>query len=751
MNNCTSNYYDEYGRLVSNSNNNHHGNTNHDTAMAIDETHTSDRAADEARQRFQAFRENRGAQRNQYPMSESFSRGGIANDKYPAMTADYNHHNNNYHNWNNHPDSSYNFHSSYNFQTTPHFPQPPSYASSSSFSYYHNNATEPYQQQQPQPEEQYFSSFSQIFHPGDIVRGTVTRIEPYGAFILIQPPSHGILERPPIGLAHVSQIVPFLEDDRTNTSSSSNRRRIQTPDEILKLHQYVYAYILEIKEDNNQKREKISLSLGAVNQQTGTVYPGFMNHTNNSRRVAGGGEEEKDDQQRYEDLQSVHNWKKLGFQNRDEFYKHRAVMRFDKRMELDGGTSWRSTIEEGKDDNDVSRKKYKSSSNAILWERSNTTMNDTDKAVVGVLPTPSSKTQNAYKSKEVHVSSSSKQQIKHKTSTSKRRSARKSSSSSDSDSTSSSSYTSSSSSSSSSSYTSSSEEKRKSKNRNSRRHSKRAKKGNSRIYSTKRKRKPSVSSSSSYTSSSSSSSSSSTYTDSSSSSTSSTATHSSTKHRRRDKDKKHFANDTFPDEQGKEKVVPVDTHPQSDPIVESVNDEPPMSTTVPSMKEHDNPLTNILDEDDLIEARELKKAVQGHHLHHDSDDEDDVGPMPLPQSDAAGGHGASKAHTKAYGHALLPGEGEALASYVQQNLRIPRRGEIGYKQDEIEKLEKSGYVMSGSRHARMNAVRIRKENQIYTAEEQRALALITLEEKQQKEAALLNDFRTMLKEKQSKL
>ena len=55
--------------------------------------------------------------------------------------------------------------------------------------------------------------------------------------------------------------------------------------------------------------------------------------------------------------------------------------------------------------------------------------------------------------------------------------------------------------------------------------------------------------------------------------------------------------------------------------------------------------------------------------------------------------------------------------------------------------------MSGSRHARMNAVRIRKENQVYSAEEQRALALITMEENQQKESQLLVDFRTMLKEK----
>eukprot|EP00640_Fibrocapsa_japonica_P009805 CAMPEP_0113951630 /NCGR_PEP_ID=MMETSP1339-20121228/87225_1 /TAXON_ID=94617 /ORGANISM="Fibrocapsa japonica" /LENGTH=79 /DNA_ID=CAMNT_0000959951 /DNA_START=24 /DNA_END=263 /DNA_ORIENTATION=+ /assembly_acc=CAM_ASM_000762 len=58
-----------------------------------------------------------------------------------------------------------------------------------------------------------------------------------------------------------------------------------------------------------------------------------------------------------------------------------------------------------------------------------------------------------------------------------------------------------------------------------------------------------------------------------------------------------------------------------------------------------------------------------------------------------------------------------------------------------------GYVMSGSRHTRMNAIRIRKENQIYTAEEKRALALITFEEKQQKENQLLADFRGMLQER----
>ena len=56
------------------------------------------------------------------------------------------------------------------------------------------------------------------------------------------------------------------------------------------------------------------------------------------------------------------------------------------------------------------------------------------------------------------------------------------------------------------------------------------------------------------------------------------------------------------------------------------------------------------------------------------------------------------------------------------------------------------YVMSGSRHARMNAVRLRKENQVFNAEERRALALIMFEEKQQKENEILGNFRQLLTE-----
>lgn len=136
---------------------------------------------------------------------------------------------------------------------------------------------------------------------------------------------------------------------------------------------------------------------------------------------------------------------------------------------------------------------------------------------------------------------------------------------------------------------------------------------------------------------------------------------------------------------------------------------------------------------------------------------------------------------RSFGGALLAGEGDAMAAYVAEGKRIPRRGEIGLLSEEIASFEGEGYVMSGSRsvklgvaghahlrllgllvlrlvkclvgslqrtaffadeelamhvfrHRRMEAVRIRKENQIYSADERRALAMFHWEERQKKEA-----------------
>lgn len=100
--------------------------------------------------------------------------------------------------------------------------------------------------------------------------------------------------------------------------------------------------------------------------------------------------------------------------------------------------------------------------------------------------------------------------------------------------------------------------------------------------------------------------------------------------------------------------------------------------------------------------------------------------------------------SKDYGKALLPGEGAAMAAYVAEGKRIPRRGEIGLTSDQIASYEAVGYVMSGSRHRRMEAVRIRKENQIYSADEKRALAMFSKEERQKRENRILTQFREMV-------
>lgn len=69
-------------------------------------------------------------------------------------------------------------------------------------------------------------------------------------------------------------------------------------------------------------------------------------------------------------------------------------------------------------------------------------------------------------------------------------------------------------------------------------------------------------------------------------------------------------------------------------------------------------------------------------------DKDIVGPTPKPQVTLT---------PREYGKALLPGEGAAMAAYVAEGKRIPRRGEIGLTSDEIASFESVGYVMSGSR------------------------------------------------------
>lgn len=88
-----------------------------------------------------------------------------------------------------------------------------------------------------------------------------------------------------------------------------------------------------------------------------------------------------------------------------------------------------------------------------------------------------------------------------------------------------------------------------------------------------------------------------------------------------------------------------------------------------------------------------------------------------------------------------------MSHYVLEGKRIPRRGEIGLTSDEIASFESAGYVMSGSRHRRMEAVRLRKENQVYSADEKRALAMFNREERQKREQQIMSNLKELINTK----
>jgi hypothetical protein len=93
---------------------------------------------------------------------------------------------------------------------------------------------------------------------------------------------------------------------------------------------------------------------------------------------------------------------------------------------------------------------------------------------------------------------------------------------------------------------------------------------------------------------------------------------------------------------------------------------------------------------------------------------------------------------------MLPGEAAAMAAYAASGQRIPRRGEIGIDSRTIDAYEQAGFVMSGSRHTKMNAVRMRKENQVINAEEKRAILVLQREERERKEGAIIAQFKEVM-------
>ncbi|BEI88444.1 uncharacterized protein CcaverHIS019_0111620 [Cutaneotrichosporon cavernicola] len=134
--------------------------------------------------------------------------------------------------------------------------------------------------------------------------------------------------------------------------------------------------------------------------------------------------------------------------------------------------------------------------------------------------------------------------------------------------------------------------------------------------------------------------------------------------------------------------------------------------------------------------RERERSASLTRVEHD---EPEVGPVAPAEYDV-------QVDRDAYAR-LLPGEGAAMAAFVQKGERIPRRGEIGLDPAKIASYEAAGFVMSGSRHQRMNAVRQRKEAQVVSAEEKRAALVAQRDQAQAREGAIISQFREMVDER----
>ncbi|EAN32521.2 Ras-induced vulval development antagonist family protein [Theileria parva strain Muguga] len=167
------------------------------------------------------------------------------------------------------------------------------------------------------------------------------------------------------------------------------------------------------------------------------------------------------------------------------------------------------------------------------------------------------------------------------------------------------------------------------------------------------------------------------------------------------------------------------------------NDSTDDENKPPELTDNDNKSLEVPNYSDITSGND--KSNENQESESDSDEE--YGPKPLKNS-------TSLDFKVSYGGELMPGEGDAIAQYIQKGKRIPRRGEVGLTTEQIENFEKIGYVMSGSRHRAINRMRIKKESMVLTAEQERAKALEKYESRMRRENEILNHFREMIMKKQ---
>ena len=170
--------------------------------------------------------------------------------------------------------------------------------------------------------------------------------------------------------------------------------------------------------------------------------------------------------------------------------------------------------------------------------------------------------------------------------------------------------------------------------------------------------------------------------------------------------------------------------PQAPPPSSSTTNIIPSPVLSYSSDSSQNSYTNINNNNTLLSLKTNRNEIGPH--------------IPPPSSSTT----TTIEERKIYqGMNINPTEAHLYAQYIRQGKRIPRRGEVGITSQEIAYLESLGYVMSGSRHKKMNAVRQRIESKVYSAEDKRALAIFNLEENIKKEKNIINSFKTLMNQK----
>lgn len=162
-----------------------------------------------------------------------------------------------------------------------------------------------------------------------------------------------------------------------------------------------------------------------------------------------------------------------------------------------------------------------------------------------------------------------------------------------------------------------------------------------------------------------------------------------------------------------------------------------------------NQTENIGDEKE-IEKEEISLCNESCNECINDEDSEEFSPLirvKAPSVSKPSINSFSTSKPTKYGSDMMPGEGTAMAGFVASGQRIPRRGEIGLDSNQITRFETAGYVMSGSRHHLMNAVRMRKENQVISAEEKRMISQMAIEERIKREEEIVKTFKSMVDEK----